>query len=412
VEGLPLHQALGDPRRLRALAATGLLEEPRTEAFGRIARLTRAVFGVSFSMVSLLDQDREVHAGVAGFPMTESGGELPIEHSLACRVIVGCQPLVIEHAQVDVSLARDPAVSALGVASCVLLPLLDADGFVLGALGAFDRLPRSWSSRDLDIMRDLARSAMSEIELATASHEDAHRRVALERLVQDRTASLEMATLRVRQSELDLRTSHEQTIRRLSRAIEARNRETGWHVERMSRYAALIANRVGLDGERCELIRIAAPLHDIGKIAVPDSVLLKPGRLTMEERAVMETHAELGHQMLGGSGEDLLELAAKIAWTHHERVDGHGYPRGLRGDGVPVEGQIAAVADVFDALISDRVYRQAFSVDEAVEVLRLGRGTHFEPAVVDAFLDAMDDVVAIQRRFADLHRNEPELLAV
>ena len=126
----------------------------------------------------------------------------------------------------------------------------------------------------------------------------------------------------------------------------------------------------------------------------------------------METHAELGHQMLCGSDEQLLELAAEIAWTHHERVDGEGYPRGLRGDHVPVEGQIAAVADVFDALISDRVYRQAFSFDEAVEVLRLGRGTHFEPTVVDAFLDALDDVAAIQHRFAALHRDEPELLAV
>jgi response regulator RpfG family c-di-GMP phosphodiesterase len=412
VEGLALHQALEDPRRLRALAATGLLEEPRTEAFGRITRLTRAIFGVSFSVVSLLDRDREVHGGIAGFPMTESAGDLPVDHSLACRVVLGCEPLVVENVHADPSLARDPAVIALGVASYAVLPLVDAEGFVLGALGAFDRLPRGWSSRDLDILRDLARSAISEIELATAGQEDAHRRAALERLVQDRTASLELATLRVKQSELDLRTSHEQTIRRLSRAIEARNRETGWHVERMSRYAALIANRVGLDAERCELIRIAAPLHDIGKIAVPDSVLLKPGRLTKEERAVMETHAELGHQMLCGSGEELLDLAARIAWTHHERVDGDGYPRGLAGKDVPVEGQIAAVADVFDALISDRVYRQAFSVDEAVEVLRLGRGSHFEPVVVDAFLDAMDDVVAIQRRFADLHRNEPELLAV
>jgi response regulator RpfG family c-di-GMP phosphodiesterase len=407
-----LHQVLEDPRRLQALAATGLLEDPRSDAFGRISRLTRAIFGVSFAVVSLLDRDRELHVGVAGFPAQEVPPELPLDRSLASRVVVGCEELVVENAQVDPRLACDPGFTAHGVGACAVLPLVDPEGHVLGALGAFDRLPRGWSSRDLEILRDLARSAMSEIELATASREDSQRRTALERLVHDRTASLELATLQVKQSELDLRASHEQTIRRLSRAIEARNRETGWHVERMSRYAALIAHRVGLDAERCELIRIAAPLHDIGKIAVPDSVLLKPGRLTREERAVMETHAGLGHQMLCGSDEQLLELAAEIAWTHHERVDGEGYPRGLRGDHVPVEGQIAAVADVFDALISDRVYRQAFSFDEAVEVLRLGRGTHFEPTVVDAFLDALDDVAAIQHRFAALHRDEPELLAV
>jgi response regulator RpfG family c-di-GMP phosphodiesterase len=407
-----LRQALEDPRRLQALAATGLLEDSRPEAFCRISRLTRAIFGVSFALVSLVDRDRELHVGIAGFPGQERPSELPLEHSLACRVIAGCDPFVVENAGSDPHLASDPGFTAHGVGACAVLPLVDAEGHVLGALGAFDRLPRGWSPRDLDILRDLARSAMSEIELATASREDAGRRAALERLVHERTASLEMATLQVKQSELDLRASHEQTISRLSRAIEARNRETGWHVERMSRYAGLIAHRVGLDAERCELIRIAAPLHDIGKIAVPDSVLLKPGRLTREERAVMETHAELGHQMLCGSDERLLELAAEIAWTHHERVDGEGYPRGLRGDDVPIEGQIAAVADVFDALISDRIYRQAFGFDEAVEVLRLGRGTHFEPVVVDAFLDALDDVAAIQNRFADLHRNEPELLAV
>jgi response regulator RpfG family c-di-GMP phosphodiesterase len=412
VVGAPLHQVLEDPRRLQALAATGLLDDPRTDAFGRISRLTRAIFGVSFAAVSLLDRDRELHAGIAGFPGRGTPSELPIERSLACRVVVGCEAFVVEDARADPSLAADPAFVAQGVGACAVLPLVDPEGHVLGALGAFDRLPRGWSPRDLDILRDLARSAMSEVELATACREDAQRRSALERLVHDRTASLELATLRVKQSELDLRASHEQTIRRLSRAIEARNRETGWHVERMSRYAALIAHRVGVDAERCELIRIAAPLHDIGKIAVPDSVLLKAGRLTREERAVMETHAELGHQMLCGSDEELLELAATIAWTHHERVDGEGYPRGLRGDDVPVEGQIAAVADVFDALISDRVYRQAFSFDEAVNVLRLGRGTHFDPAIVDAFLDAVDDVAAIKDRFADLHRNEPDLLAV
>jgi len=140
---------------------------------------------------------------------------------------------------------------------------------------------------------------------------------------------------------------------------------------------------------------MAAPMHDVGKIAVPDSVLLKPGPLNSAERAVMETHAEIGRELLAGSGEELPELAATITWTHHERFDGGGYPRGLRSEGIPLEGRIAAVGDVFDALTHDRVYRPAMSVEEAVDLMRRASGAHFDPEVLECFLDAMDAVIKI-----------------
>jgi putative two-component system response regulator len=127
-------------------------------------------------------------------------------------------------------------------------------------------------------------------------------------------------------------------------------------------------------------------MHDIGKIAVPDHILLKTGRLTDEERAQMQTHAEIGKQILQGSDSPLLQLAETIAWTHHEKVDGSGYPNGLRGDEIPLEGRIAAVADVFDALTRDRPYREAMPLDEAIAVMSEGRGTHFDAGVLDAFL--------------------------
>ena len=183
----------------------------------------------------------------------------------------------------------------------------------------------------------------------------------------------------------ELRQSQEETIRRLSLAIDFRSRETGEHVERISEGAGLLARELGLPPARAELVRMAAPLHDVGKIGMPDEVLLKPGPLTPEERAEMELHAEVGYRLLTGSGSELLETAATIAWTHHERWDGTGYPRGLAGEEIPIEGRIVATLDVFDALTHDRVYRPAIDLEGALGIIRDGRGTHFDPQVVDAF---------------------------
>src|SRR3954468_6574527 len=155
--------------------------------------------------------------------------------------------------------------------------------------------------------------------------------------------------------------------------------EIGSHLQRMSCYSALIAERLGLNAD---LIRIASRLHDVGMAAVSYAITGKPGALTPGERRELETHPVLGHAMLTGSGVELLETAAEIALTHHERFDGAGYPRGLAGEEIPITGRIAAVADAFDALTTDRVYRRAGSVEEAVETLTAERGRHFDPAVV------------------------------
>jgi putative two-component system response regulator len=194
--------------------------------------------------------------------------------------------------------------------------------------------------------------------------------------------------------ERELERSYHETLTRLARAVEFRDNDTGQHVERMSAFCELIARGLGLDEERCALIGAASILHDAGKIAIPDEILLKPGRLTPEERAIIETHAATGHQLLTGSDSPLLELAASIAHTHHERYDGTGYPRCLTGDAIPIEGRIAAVADVFDALTSDRVYRPALTAAEAVALMVAERGRHFDPTVLDVFLAALAAPVA------------------
>ncbi len=189
----------------------------------------------------------------------------------------------------------------------------------------------------------------------------------------------------------ELRQSREETILRVSRVAEFRDQQTGRHSRRMSRLCEGLAIRAGLQAERCELLRLASPLHDVGKVGIPDGILLKPGTLTGSERRVIERHTEIGYRMLGGSGEELLDLAAQVALTHHERYDGRGYPHRVQGERIPVEGRIAAVADVFDALTSDRVYRPAFELDQAVETMAAGRETQFDPELLDVFLSSVDE---------------------
>lgn len=172
--------------------------------------------------------------------------------------------------------------------------------------------------------------------------------------------------------------------------------ETGEHIDRMASVAAFLGRKVGLDRDRVLLLRVAAPMHDVGKIATPDGILRKQGPLTPEEREEMQRHTTVGYQILADSESELLHLAATIALTHHERWDGGGYPQGLAGERIPIEGRITAVADVFDALLSDRCYRPAMSVEEAVTVMEEGRGTHFDPRIVDALLDHLEEALSLR----------------
>jgi response regulator RpfG family c-di-GMP phosphodiesterase len=188
----------------------------------------------------------------------------------------------------------------------------------------------------------------------------------------------------------ELETSRQETVERLARAIEMHDAETGAHVHRMASTAALLAGLLGLEREQVLLLRAAAPMHDVGKIATPDQILRKPGPLDEQERAVMEQHTVVGNEILAGSESNLLQMGARIALSHHERFDGGGYPHGLKGSEIPLEARIVAVADVFDALLSDRPYRKAMTVAEAAGIIYEGRGTQFDPKVVDALLNHLE----------------------
>ena len=183
-------------------------------------------------------------------------------------------------------------------------------------------------------------------------------------------------------------------VTRLARAAEFRDPETGAHIQRMSHYSELIARKLGVDKEYQQAILLAAPMHDVGKLGIPDSILLKPGRLTAEE-------FEHGFDILNESSSPVIQLAASIALSHHERFDGAGYPRALRGEAIPLEGRIVAVADVFDALTSSRPYKKAWSLEDARAHLESGSGSHFDPACIDAFLGVWPQVLAIRDRFGE-----------
>jgi putative two-component system response regulator len=230
------------------------------------------------------------------------------------------------------------------------------------------------------------------LEIENRDHRDR-----LEQTVLERTSALRTTIQQLESSDAELRRLREETIRRLSWAAEFRNQETGEHIVRMSLYCALLARLAGLETDHAEMIRIASPMHDVGKIGIPDRILLKTGRLTPDERTVMEGHAEMGHRILAGSQVELLDLAAMMALTHHERIDRKGYPRGLAGEEIPLEGRIAAIADVFDALTSDRVYRQAFQPDEARAMMLEERGTQFDAELLDLFFGSYDAVLEIRR---------------
>jgi two-component system response regulator RpfG len=198
-----------------------------------------------------------------------------------------------------------------------------------------------------------------------------------------------------------VREREKETLLRLARAGEFRDEETGYHLIRMSRYSRLIANAIGLDRDEAETIELAAPLHDIGKIGIPDQILLKGAKLDVAEWQVMRRHPVIGHEILKGSASKYVRMGALIALGHHEKYDGAGYPNGLVGDHIPLCARIVAIADVYDALTSVRPYKPAWSADDAfAHVASQGR-KHFDPRIVEAFLGAKREILQVQNEWRD-----------
>lgn len=209
----------------------------------------------------------------------------------------------------------------------------------------------------------------------------------LEEKVQERTSQIEETRLEI--------------IRRLGLAAEYRDMETGNHILRMSKVSALLGRTLGMDESMVSLLLNASPMHDVGKIGIPDNILLKPGKLEAQEWEIMKSHAKIGAEILSGHDSPLMIMASEIALSHHEKWDGSGYPYGLQGADIPMSGRIVAVADVFDALTSVRPYKKAWTVTEATNYMRESAGTHFDPKIIDAFMSVREEVYLIRGEFSD-----------
>jgi len=214
-------------------------------------------------------------------------------------------------------------------------------------------------------------------------------------------AEVARRTEQLRSAFEQIKTASLETIYRLSRAAEYKDEETGVHIERMSHYAAAVARQMGLGSHMIETLLYASPMHDVGKIGIPDQILLKPGKLDADEWEIMKQHTIIGAKILEGSNAEFIKMGEVIALSHHEKWDGSGYPHGLKGLDIPIVGRITAIADVFDALTSKRPYKEAFSVDKSLGIIEESRGNHFDPEVTDAFLTIEEEIVSIKEKYQD-----------
>ena len=297
---------------------------------------------------------------------------IPKDHGIAGYVATTGQTMITNDPYADSHFERDVDVkTGYNTRSVIALPIQDSQGNTIGVFQAVNKMSASGQFSQTDVEHLLLAATYTGRQLEAA----------------------------LLQAEIE--TTQKEIIFTLAETGEMRSKETGNHVKRVAEYSKLLAARYGLAEIESELLRLASPLHDIGKIAIPDAVLLKPGRLEPEERTIMETHADLGFDMLKHSDRRILKSASIVAHDHHEKWNGTGYPRGLREDETHIFGRITAVADVFDALGSDRVYKKAWENERIIELFRSERGEHFDTGLTDALLDNFDDFMAIRDSLRD-----------
>jgi len=262
-------------------------------------------------------------------------------------------------------------------------------------------------SKPVDKMELLAR-VRSLLKVKAYNDLMSNYRKELESEVTRRTEELKQALEKIKAASLE-------TIYRLSMAAEYKDKETGAHIKRMSRYSAAVTCRLGLTENTIETILYAAPMHDLGKIGIPDLILMKSAKLDPVEWEIMKQHTVIGAKILKGSDAEFIRLGETIALSRHEKWDGSGYPNGLKGIEIPIAGRITAIADVFDALTSKRPYKKPFSVEKSLTIIREGRGSHFDPDVVDAFFAIQDEILAVKKQYGDDNQQAfdiPELKAL
>lgn len=223
----------------------------------------------------------------------------------------------------------------------------------------------------------------------------------LQEMLLKKTVDLQRSLAELERAHNEIKEAQSEIIYRLALAAEYKDEDTATHLKRMSHYVYIVAKALGLPEEKCEELKLSSPMHDIGKIGIPESILLKPARLTKEEFEIVKRHTVIGAKILSGSQYKLLKTAEIIALTHHENYDGRGYPLGIKGEDIPIEGRIVAIADVFDALTSKRPYKEPWELDRALNLIREESGKKFDPKVVEAFFDSLNEILKVKATYTD-----------
>lgn len=391
---IPAPTPHNESERLRALRACEILETESDRGFDELVELASQIFDVPIALVSLIDEDRQWFKAKVGLTVCETGRDVSFcGHAVAAREL-----LVVNDARADERFADNPFVTEPPhIRFYAGAPLIDDEGHALGTLCLIKDEPRDFTDEEAETLRLLAKQVSDHIKLHVAIRSTQSYQQRLEEKVWRRTEQLAQ--------------SREEVVHCLARAGEYRDDDTGNHVRRVSQYTRLMCEALGLPERDVDMISLAATLHDVGKIGVPDKILLKPAKLSDTEFKAMQAHTTSGAGIIRGMDDPtsnehddesgLLELACEIAMTHHEMYDGSGYPHGLRGDQIPLSGRIVAVADVFDAVSSSRPYKSAYPLERCLEILQEGRGSHFDPAVLDAFWSRLDDVLHIRQDLND-----------
>ncbi|MCD9023132.1 HD domain-containing phosphohydrolase [Cohnella silvisoli] len=297
---------------------------------------------------------------------------IPYGTGLVGNAIISGEPIIIEDAYNDPRHnAENDRKTGYHTKSIITVPFRNNDGEIIGAYQAINKL----TEIDYFTLRDL------ELLSLAASY-----------------AGKSLESVMLHQEIID---TQREIISTMGEVGEIRSKETGNHVKRVAEYSYVLALGLGLSVDQAELLRTASPMHDIGKVAIPDAVLNKPGKLTEEEYDIIKSHTKIGHQLLKGSKRQLLRTAAIVAEQHHEKWDGGGYPAGRKGEEIHIFGRITAVADVFDALSAERVYKAAWPIEKIENLFREERGRHFDPDVVDVFFSQLPKLLEIRKRLTD-----------
>ena len=302
---------------------------------------------------------------------------IPVETGIVGHAISQNAPIIINDAYNDDRF--NPEVdkkTGYHTRNIIALPIYNNEGEIMGAYQAINKMTRAGTFSQTDL---------EHIQLAASYSGKALESAILYQEIED---------------------TQKEIIFTMAEVGESRSKETGNHVKRVAEYSRVLALGLGMSADEADLLRMASPMHDIGKIGIPDAVLKKPGKLDEAEFEIMKSHAEVGYQMLKGSKRKILKTAAIVAREHHEKWNGRGYPRGLKGEEIHIFGRITAVADVFDALGSDRVYKKAWPIEKILNLFKEERGEHFDPQLVEVFLEHLDELMAIRERFSDTFKGE------